>query len=323
MVNVYGNSCPSLATVKRWHTEFKRGRESLDDDPKSGRPPTSINDKNIDAVHDLIMADRRITIDKIADILVISHGSVVSIIHDELDMRKVCAQWVPKLLRRGQMNTRVALAKLFLERFNTIWDQVRPRLVTGDETWVHHSERDSRQSGMEWRKKGEKGPKKPKIKSKPGKIMATFFWDFRGVIMVDYLPRGHTMTGEYYAGLMWKLRDQIKEKRRGMLAKGVLLLHDNARVHTCKTSKDTIMTCGYELIPHAPYSPDLAPSDYYLFPNLKNDKRSIEFESDNEVQEWVKRWIGSKSEDFFAKGIDGLLPRLEECIALRGNYLEK
>ena len=65
------------------------------------------------------------------------------------------------------------------------------------------------------------------------------------------------------------MRIVIREKRRGKLSKGILLQQDNARVHTCKIAMDAVERNGYELIPHPPYSPDLAPSDYFLFPNLK------------------------------------------------------
>ena len=61
----------------------------------------------------------------------------------------------------------------------------------------------------------------------------------------------------------------IRVKRRGKLSKGILLQQDNARVHTCKIAMDAVERNGYELIPHPAFSSDLAPSDYFLFPNLK------------------------------------------------------
>ena len=69
----------------------------------------------------------------------------------------------------------------------------------------------------------------------------------------------------------------IREKRRGKLSKGILLGQDNARVHTCKIAMDVVERNGYELIPHPAYSPDLAPSDFFLFPNLKKNIRGRHF----------------------------------------------
>ena len=80
-----------------------------------------------------------------------------------------------------------------------------------------------------------------------------------------------------------QLRNAIREKRRGKLTKGVLLQQDNARVHTCKVVMDALERNGYELIPHPAYSPDLAPSDFFLFASLKKDIRGRHFRSDEEV----------------------------------------
>ena len=82
-----------------------------------------------------------------------------------------------------------------------------------------------------------------------------------------------TITGAYYANSLDQMRTAIREKRRGKLSKGILLQQDSARVHTCKIATDAVERNGYELIPHPAYSPDLAPNDYFLFPNLKKDIR--------------------------------------------------
>ena len=76
--------------------------------------------------------------------------------------------------------------------------------------------------------------------------------------------------------------------------KGFLLQQNNARVHTCKIAMDTIERNGYELIPHPAYSPDLAPSDYFPFPNLKKDIRGRHFRSNEEVVAAVEEWVRDK-----------------------------
>ena len=107
--------------------------------------------------------------------------------------------------------------------------------------------------------------KKFKTQPSAGKVMATVFWDSKGVPMVNYKPAGISITGAYYADLMKQLRTAIKEKRRRKLSQGVLLLHDNAPVHKSRIAQAAIRECKFEQLNHPPYSPDLAPSDYYLF----------------------------------------------------------
>ena len=141
--------------------------------------------------------------------------------------------------------------------------------------------------------------------------------------MLDFLPKRSTITGVYYANLLDQLRTAIREKCRGKLSKGVLLQQDNARVHTCKVAMDAVERNGYELIPHPAYSPGLAPSDFFLFPNLKKDIRGLHFRSDEEVVTAVEEWVNGKDLDFFSSGLMALEHRWSKCITLEGNYIEK
>ena len=108
----------------------------------------------------------------------------------------------------------------------------------------------------------------------------------------------------------------IREKRRGKLYKGILLQQDNARVYTCKIAVDAVERNGYELIPHPTYSPDLAPSDCFLFPNLKKDIRGRHFRSNKEVVVAVEEWVRDKGPGFFSSGLEHCWSK---CIILEGN----
>ena len=105
--------------------------------------------------------------------------------------------------------------------------------------------------------------------------------------------------------------------------KGFCSNMDNASVHTCKIAMDAVERNGYELIPHPAYSPDLAPSDYFLFQNLKKDIRRRHFRSNEEVVVAVEEWVGDKDPDFFSSGLMALEHRWSKCIILEGNYIEK
>ena len=85
---------------------------------------------------------------------------------------------------------------------------------------------------------------------------------------------------------------------------------------------DAVEQNGYELIPHPAYSPDLAPSDFFLFPNLKKDIPGLHFQSDEEVVTAVEEWVNGKDPDFFSSGLMALEYRWSKCITLEGNYIE-
>ena len=131
------------------------------------------------------------------------------------------------------------------------------------------------------------------------------------------------MNGEYYAALLHRLRDAIKERRRGKLSRGVRLLHDNAPVHTALISKAAVKDCGFQEISHPPYSPDLAPSDFYFFSKLKSDLRGRRFNIDEELQAAVEEHFFNKEENYFFHGIEMLPKHCIKCVEPRGEYIEK
>ena len=81
LTRAYGDSAPSYATVKRWNLEFRRGRQSLEDDPRPGRPVEAVHDETIKAVERCVMANRRLSVSQIATTVGISTGSVEEILH--------------------------------------------------------------------------------------------------------------------------------------------------------------------------------------------------------------------------------------------------
>ena len=138
LADVYGSSAPSYAQVKFWVEEFKRGRTSLEDEARSGRPLDATDEEMFKKVRDLV-SDRRIQVEEIAQALGISHGSVSTILHDRLGMRKLTVRWVPKCFSDEHMTTRASVCSALLKRFRSK-DDFLLRLVTVDETWVHYYE---------------------------------------------------------------------------------------------------------------------------------------------------------------------------------------
>ena len=100
--------------------------------------------------------------------------------------------------------------------------------MTVDETWVHYYEPENKAQSRQCVGSGSPRPKKFQTQPSAGKVMATVLRDAKGVIMLGFLPKKGTITGEYYANLLDQLRTAIREKRRGKLSKGVLLQQDNA-----------------------------------------------------------------------------------------------
>ena len=185
LAGVYGSSAPSYAQGKFWVGEFKRGRTSLEDEARSRLPLDATDEEICKKVRDLVYSDRRIQVEEIAQALGISHGSVSKILHDRLGMRKFTARWVPKSLSDEQMATRASVCSALLKRFRSK-DDFLLRLVTVDETWVHYYEPENKAQSRQWVGPGSPRPKEFKTQPSAGKVMATVFWDAKGVIMLDF-----------------------------------------------------------------------------------------------------------------------------------------
>lgn len=323
LTKVYGDSAPSMSTVKKWAAEFKRGRTSLEDDPREGQPKTATTPETIEEVHDIVLDNRRVKVREIAETVGISEERVRNILHKELGMRKLCARWVPHLLNADQKQMRKRFSQQCLDRFKRDPTDFVRRFVTMDETWVHHYTPETKQQSKQWVKAGGPAPKKAKSIPSAGKVMASVFWDAKGILLIDYLEKGRTITGKYYSNLLDQLDAKIREKRPGLKKKKIIFHQDNAPVHKGALAMGKLRDLGYDLLGHPPYSPDLAPSDFHLFPNLKKFISGKRFASNKEVEGAVDGYFHSLPDSHFREGIQMLEKRWTKCVEVKGDYVEK
>jgi len=118
--------------------QFKRGDFATCDAPRPERPKTVTTPEIIDQIHELILEDCRISAKSIVEQLGISSERAGSITHEDLDMRKLSAKWVPKCLNADQKRQRCESSEQLLEFFRCDPNDFLSRLVTTEETWFYH-----------------------------------------------------------------------------------------------------------------------------------------------------------------------------------------
>ena len=156
---------------------------------------------------------------------------------------------------------------------------------------------------MQWKHPSSSVNKKFKKQVSARKVMLTIFWDVTGPVLVHIQEKGQTVTSARYSDMLVnELKPAIWSKHGGLLSKRVLLLHDNARLHTTAHTLDKLRALKFEVLKHPPYSPDLAPLDFHLFGLMKEHLRGQKFADDNEVMEAVQRWLKSTPKSFFSRG---------------------
>jgi len=130
------------------------------------------------------------------------------------------------------------------------------------------------------------------VQKSAGKVLASIFWDQEGILLIDYLPKVQTINEEYCSSLLVQLKDILKEKRRRKVTKWVLFLHDNAPSHRALANQKKLAYLGFQCLDHPSFSPDLALSDYHLFPGLKKKNlKDRHFSSDAEVIAVAETWL--------------------------------
>ena len=149
MKEVLVDDAPSQATVYRWVAELKRGRQSTEDEHRTGRPIEACTDENVELVQDMVLKDRRLTIQYLAECLKLSTGITHHIISEMLGYNKVCARWVPRMLTAEMKRVRLQTSHDNLELFRTDPVKFRRRYVTMDETWAHHFDPETKLQSMQ------------------------------------------------------------------------------------------------------------------------------------------------------------------------------
>ena len=150
---------------------------------------------------------------------------------ENLDMRKLCARWVPPLLTIEQKQRHVDVSTECLAMFHCNKAELLRQFITMDKTWVRHFTPETKKQSKQWTERGKSAPKKAKAVPSAGKVMASVFWDARGIIFIDHLQKGKTINSKYYANLLQRLSNENKEKWLHLVKKSVVSLRQYTNSH--------------------------------------------------------------------------------------------
>lgn len=323
LFTVVGDSAPSYETTRRWMREFENGRVSTEDLDRSGRPPSATLDDFVGKVQDLLQEDSRMTCSRMASYIGISKNSVHRILREKLEKRKIVAKWVPHVLTEDQRKTRRDISAEHLRRFQSEGKPFLQRIVACDETWAYAFEPELKRQSSEWHSPGSPRPTKALRSRAALKVMHITFFDCRGIVFDFPVPSQTTVNGELYLDVLRNhVKPAIRKKRPDLAKGGVILLQDNAAPHRHHKVKEALQKWGWETLAHPPYSPDLSPCDFFLFPRIKEHLRGERFSDAEAINSAYASRLRDLAKSGVEDGIFGLVHRWEKCVERNGDYVE-
>lgn len=307
---VYGrDECMSKTRVFEWAKRFKEGRESLDDDPREGAPVTSCTAANVDRLRALITSDRHLNIRALSAQLNINKESVRKMLHDNLNMRKIGAKMVPKLLTHEQKHMRKSICEDLLSRIRSDGIDWMSRVVTGgDENWIVDPD-----ESQQWVEQGGE------------RLRVILFFDIHGIVHREYVPAGQTVTGQYYVDVLERLRVRISSVRPELTIGGWILHHDNAPpAHSSLVAHEFLAKNSIPTLPHPSYSsPDIVPCDFFLFPKVKSHLiKATQHGGIEELKEAVTTALKALTLDDYRGCFQSWEHRWSRCVELEGDYCD-
>lgn len=309
---VYGVNAVTKVTCQTWLNRFRANNFELEDAPRSGRPTVVESDE----IATMIATDRHLTTREIAAHLRVDQSTVLRRLH-KLGMVSKCDVWVPHELSEKNLMDRISISDYLLKRNKN--EAFLKRLVTADEKWIVYNNVIRKRS---WSKRGEPPAATPKDGLHPKKVMLCIWWDWKGVVYYELLPQGQTIDSDKYCSQLNKLKRALHENRPETInRKGVVFHHDNAKPHTSLQTRQKLLRLDWDVLPHPPYSPDLAPSDYYLFRSLQNSLNGMTFASLDLLKNYLNEFFDQKSQSFYERGIMQLPERWQKVIDQNGQYI--
>ena len=222
------------------------------------------------------------------------------------------------VLREDQKERRCHDSREMVKLINSD-PEVLDALLTYDESWIDCNDPEIKRQSSQWKHAGSPRPKKARESKSTRKLLMIPFFDCIGMIYMHWIPTGQTDNKEYYVEVLREFRKRFRRKRPALFKSDQWHFHqDTGHVDNSILVTDYLTKMGIKALPQSPYSPDLAPCDFCLFPKL----RGCRYETIEEIKEAVTKVIDTLTQEDFPGALQKLLEQYNKCIAVGGDYFE-
>lgn len=319
----YGEETMCRSRVFKWFKEFKEGRESFESKRGHHQKTLVRTEENVDRVRNILTSDRRLTIADLSLSTGLAEKTIHRILTEDLGLKKLTARWVPRLLTDDHKTSHLEFSRNFIKSHFEEGTAFLRRIVTCDESWVNFYTPELKSQSQQWLPKGSNPPIKAKRVASEKKTMLILFFDFEGPIYQHHVPKATTINSKYYCEVLERFLTHLRRKRPEKF-KGEWLLHqDNARPHTSRETSAFLEAKKIKLLGHPAYSPDLAPCDFWAFPQIKKELAGQRFDTETALQIAVQGVLGRLADGGLLHVFETWSKRCDKCIQVSGDYVEK
>ena len=268
------------------------------------------------AIHENPTASTR----ELAKVTGYSQSTIYRHLSKNLEYKFRPIQHTPHSMDANQQQKRVAIAKRLLPLVEAAALNAFEYFYTGDESWFFYEN----QKKYIWVPKCEDPPIFPKRDMLDKKIMICIFWNPNDILILDATNRGEAICAQSFKEhILIPMTNTAQFLQSQMDHKQFTIHMDNAPAHRAKVVTEFLKDTGIAVAPHPPFSPDLAPSDFYLFGKLKSQLGFMEFSSKDEIIQWIRaQFLSIDKQELEAAFLEWIY-RLRACIRYNGQYITK
>ncbi len=316
----FGQQAMSKTRVHEWHKAFTNGRTQVVNLPRAARNKTGRSEENIQTIKNVLAEDKRFPISAMSELTGIKATSIQRILKIDLGLTRRAARLVPHMLTGPQEHDRMEICLQLLRRHHQD-RRFLSRVIMMDESWVYQYDPLLKKQASQWLTKDDPRPFHCARERTVGKVLLVSFFDMKGLIHREFL-RNTNVNQTVFVGILQCMREALRVKRPKIWRNWWLHM-DNASPHTGTMMTNYLILTGTRVLKHPPYSPDLAPSDFWFFRNLKKPLRGIQFPSLDALEEAVDEVISNIPSHDFKHCISVLWPRRWAwCVDAQGAYFE-
>ena len=323
LTTAFSRESISYSVVKKWCREFRSGqRTSCEDQSRSGRPRTSHTDENVTKVRTMLNSNPRHSIRSISTSLGISYDTVSTILHDDLDMTKVCSVWVPRILNGQQKQQRVQSAHGILNELERLGVDAMRKYCIEDETWINFNATLPKQENKTWLTRGAQRHSIPRPQLTKDKALVLICFTPNKKFSVKALPYGQTIDSSVYIDFLHSTGEHWRKLRSDPVKLcDISLQHDNARPHVSQQTADFISRRNIHTVYQSPYSPDFNLLDRWINAHVKANFKHVVFSSAEEIEESTLQVLRAIPEESFLHHVEKLKTHLNKVIQQSGSYI--